>query len=99
MSIRASAFDGGGGEQAAAAMEEWQTPQDGGLSEIIGEKVSEQTRPELTGARIVVSGGRGIGSAENFSILESLATNSARHLAHRFGCRISAIFKSDKPAR
>ena len=73
MSIRASAFDGGGGEQAAAAMEEWQTPQDGGLSEIIGEKVSEQTRPELTGARIVVSGGRGIGSAENFSILESLA--------------------------
>lgn len=75
LSVRASAFDNseGGGQQSAAAIEEWQAPEDAKLSEIIGEKVSEQTRPELTGARIVVSGGRGVGSADNFKILESLA--------------------------
>ena len=73
ISVRAAAFDAAEGEQPPAPTGEWQAPDDLGLSQIIGEKVSEQTRPELTGARVVVSGGRGVGSAENFRILESLA--------------------------
>jgi len=43
------------------------------LSRYIGTDLTESDRPELTAARIVVSGGRGLGSAENFSIVETLA--------------------------
>ncbi len=43
------------------------------LSRYLGTELSESDRPELTAASIVVSGGRGIGSAENFSIIEALA--------------------------
>lgn len=44
-----------------------------GLSEWIEDKVQETDRPELTSAKIVVSGGRGVGSEENFAIIEKLA--------------------------
>jgi electron transfer flavoprotein alpha subunit len=44
-----------------------------GLSSYVGAELSKSERPELTGAKIVVSGGRGMGSGENFKILEKLA--------------------------
>ena len=44
-----------------------------GLAEFIGREVSGGERPDLTGARVVVSGGRGVGSRENFTIVEGLA--------------------------
>ena len=44
-----------------------------GLSSFVGRELSKSERPELTAARIIVSGGRGMGSGENFKILESLA--------------------------
>jgi len=42
-------------------------------AEYVGEELSKSDRPELTAAKIVVSGGRGVGSAENFAIIEKLA--------------------------
>ena len=44
-----------------------------GLAEFKGREVSRSERPDLTSARIVVSGGRGMGSGENFRIIEALA--------------------------
>lgn len=52
------------------------------LSHFIKEELSESDRPELTAARIVISGGRGMGSAENFSLLDSVA--------HKLGAAVGA---------
>ena len=43
------------------------------LTKYINSELSQNERPELTAADIVVSGGRGLGSAENFQVLEKLA--------------------------
>jgi electron transfer flavoprotein alpha subunit len=64
----AAAADGG-----SAAIEKITATADSGLSSFISATESSSERPELTAARIVVSGGRGMGSAENFKVLEVLA--------------------------
>jgi electron transfer flavoprotein alpha subunit len=46
---------------------------DGGLSSLVGQELTKSARPELTAARVIVSGGRGMGNGENFKILEALA--------------------------
>ncbi|WP_102106741.1 electron transfer flavoprotein subunit alpha/FixB family protein [Oceaniglobus roseus] len=71
-SIRTSAFDlaGTGGSASVESLDAAENP---GLSEWIEDKVAESDRPDLTSAGIVVSGGRGVGSEENFAIVEKLA--------------------------
>ncbi len=73
ITVRATGFDAVAATGGSAALEALAAPADGGLSSFVGREVSKSERPELTSARIVVSGGRGMGSGENFKLLEPLA--------------------------
>ena len=60
-------------EGGSAAIETIAPLSDPGLSKFVGEALSKSERPELTSAKVVISGGRGLGSAENFKLLDSIA--------------------------
>ncbi|WP_112322418.1 FAD-binding protein [Oceanibium sediminis] len=72
VSIRTSTFDAAG-EGAAAPVESISAADNPGLSEWVEDKVAASDRPDLTSAKVVVSGGRGVGSEENFALIEQLA--------------------------
>ena len=72
ITVRTTAF-AAAAEGASAAVESVAVPPDPGLSGFAGEELSKSERPELTSAKIVISGGRGLGSAENFHLLDSIA--------------------------
>jgi electron transfer flavoprotein alpha subunit len=72
ISVRTSTFDAAG-TAGSAPVETVDAAPNPGLSEWVEDKVAASDRPELTSAGIVVSGGRGIGSQEQFAIIEGLA--------------------------
>ncbi|SFT88135.1 electron transfer flavoprotein subunit alpha/FixB family protein [Sedimentitalea nanhaiensis] len=72
VTIRTSTFDAAG-EQGPAPIETVSAVANPGLSEWVEDKVAASDRPELTSAGVVVSGGRGVGSEEDFKIIEALA--------------------------
>ncbi len=72
VSVRTSTFDAAG-EGGQAPIESIGAVENPGLSEWVEDKVAESDRPELTSAGVVVSGGRGVGSEEDFKLIESLA--------------------------
>jgi electron transfer flavoprotein alpha subunit len=73
ITVRTTAFDAVASGGGAAAVESVAAPADSGLSSFVGREVAKSERPELTSARAVVSGGRGMGSGDNFKLLEPLA--------------------------
>jgi electron transfer flavoprotein alpha subunit len=73
ITVRATAFDAAAAEGGSAAIEKVAAAGDAGLSKFLGQEVQKTERPELTSARIVVSGGRGMQSGENFKMLEEVA--------------------------
>ncbi|HWL30435.1 MAG TPA: FAD-binding protein [Burkholderiaceae bacterium] len=73
ITVRTTAFDGVAAQGGSAAVESVAAASDSGLSSFVGREVAKSDRPELAGAAVVVSGGRGLGSAENFKILDPLA--------------------------
>ncbi|MAE87983.1 FAD-binding protein [Leisingera caerulea] len=72
LTIRTSTFDAAG-EGGSAPIESISVADTPGLSEWVEDKVAASDRPELTSAGIVVSGGRGVGSQEDFALIEKLA--------------------------
>jgi electron transfer flavoprotein alpha subunit len=72
ITVRTTGFDAAGVE-GSAAIENIAAVADSGKSSFVGREVAKSDRPELTAAKVVVSGGRGMGSSENFKILEPLA--------------------------
>ena len=75
ITVRATGFDAVAASGGAAAVENIAVDShvDGAMSSFVSREVSKSERPELTAARVIVSGGRGMGSAENFKLLEPLA--------------------------
>ncbi|QJP10062.1 electron transfer flavoprotein subunit alpha/FixB family protein [Pseudomonas multiresinivorans] len=73
ITVRGTGFDAVAAEGGSAAVEAVSGPADAGKSAFVGEELAKSDRPELTAAKIVVSGGRGMGNGDNFSILYSLA--------------------------
>ena len=72
ITVRTTAFDAAG-QSSAVPIELVSGAHEARLSKFIGEELTRSERPELTTADIIVSGGRGMQSSENFGMLESLA--------------------------
>ncbi|HWA49981.1 MAG TPA: FAD-binding protein [Dongiaceae bacterium] len=73
ITVRGTAFDAAADTGGSAAVENVAAAGDAGLSSFIGQELSKSERPELTSARIVISGGRGMQSGDNFHLLEKVA--------------------------
>jgi len=72
LTVRTTAFDEAALE-GAASIEALASVTDAAVSRFIGEEVAQSERPELTAAKVIISGGRGMGNGENFGILEAVA--------------------------
>ena len=73
VSVRGTAFDPVAAEGGSAAVEAVASAHDAGVSSFVGEEIAKSERPELTAASVIVSGGRGMGSGENFALLDGIA--------------------------
>ncbi|GAB3626881.1 electron transfer flavoprotein subunit alpha [Pandoraea terrae] len=74
ITVRGTGFDAAASGGGNATIESIPAVQDSGLSHFVGREVTKLDRPELTSAKIIVSGGRGLGSGEHYTkVLEPLA--------------------------
>jgi electron transfer flavoprotein alpha subunit len=73
ITVRTTGFDAAAAEGGSAAIENLAPVADSGKSRFVSRELAKSDRPELTGAKIIVSGGRGMGSGDNFKLLEPLA--------------------------
>jgi electron transfer flavoprotein alpha subunit len=72
ITVRITGFKAAEGS-GSAAIEKITPPADTGISRFVGEELSKSERPELTSAKIIISGGRGMQSGENFHLLDKIA--------------------------
>ena len=73
ITVRTTAFEAVSGEGGSASVESIDGTGDAGKSNFVSQEVSSSDRPELTTAKIVISGGRGMKSGDNFHMLETVA--------------------------
>ncbi|MCC3861604.1 electron transfer flavoprotein subunit alpha/FixB family protein [Pseudemcibacter aquimaris] len=73
ITVRTTAFAAADATSGSAEIENIAAGENPNLSSYVGSELSKSERPELTSAKIIISGGRGMGSGENFSLIESVA--------------------------
>ena len=73
ITVRATGFDPVAAQGGSAAVEAVAAVHDAGTSSFVGEELAKSDRPELTAAKVVVSGGRGMQNGDNFKYLYALA--------------------------
>jgi electron transfer flavoprotein alpha subunit len=73
ITVRAASFDPVPAEGGSAAIEDIAAAEPGASSRFISAELSKSERPELTAARVVISGGRGMQNGENFHLLDPIA--------------------------
>jgi electron transfer flavoprotein alpha subunit len=73
ITVRGTAFEAADAKGGSADIESVNIEKDAGLSSFIGNELTQSERPELTSARIIISGGRGMQNGDNFKILEEVA--------------------------
>ncbi len=73
VSIRATSFEASEAGGGTASIEAVDSADDAGLSAFVSQDLTQSERPELTSARVIISGGRGMQSGDNFSLLEPIA--------------------------
>jgi electron transfer flavoprotein alpha subunit len=73
LTVRTTGFDAVAAEGGSAAVEAVASAQNAGVSSFVAEEIAKSDRPDLTAAKIVISGGRGMQSGDNFHMLESIA--------------------------
>ncbi|MEK9713553.1 MAG: FAD-binding protein [Thalassolituus sp.] len=73
MTVRGTAFDAAAAEGGSAATESVDVAKDAGISAFASEELAKSDRPELTAAKVVISGGRGMGNGDNFEMLYKVA--------------------------
>ncbi|MFT7569779.1 MAG: electron transfer flavoprotein alpha subunit [Paracoccaceae bacterium] len=73
ITVRGTAFAAAEAEGGSAAIDSIDAAEDAGLSSFVSQELSKSERPELTAARVIISGGRGLQSGENFEIIEKVA--------------------------
>ena len=103
ITVRTTAFDAVPADGGHASVEEVEAGADTGVSEFVGRDVTKLDRPELTSAKIIVSGGRGLGSGENYTESPRASRRQtkcgARGLARCGRCRVRAQRFSGRPNR
>ena len=73
MTVRGTAFPAATATGGSASIEPVPVAADAGVSSFVGQQLTKSDRPELTAAKIIISGGRGMGNGENFKLLEDVA--------------------------
>jgi electron transfer flavoprotein alpha subunit len=73
VTVRSTGFDAAPSTGGSATIESVTAPADTAQVQVLGQELTKSDRPELTNARVVISGGRGMQNGENFKMLEALA--------------------------
>lgn len=73
VTVRATAFDEAAAEGGSASVEAIDVVKTQDIASFVSEELTQSERPELTGAKVVISGGRGMQNGENFALLEKVA--------------------------